>query len=195
MAITYPLTLPDPACVQRVSITPRNAVAETMSPYTYHSKIYGFSGEMWQAQISLAPMRRATAAAWVSFLVKCRGMRGTFLLGDPFAARARGTATQAAITGAAQDRTVSVSMAGTLLEGDMIQIGAGDDASLHMVLQDRAGSGPLEIWPALRKARSNAAVTLNAPKGVFRLVTNAQGWDVDELALYGITFAAREVVL
>lgn len=195
MAITYPLTLPAQSCIRAVDFEMANASAKSVSPTAFTSKVYSYSGQMWLADVALKPMRRDQAAQWQAFLAKCRGQIGTFLLGDPFGAVPRGGATAGYLNGSVRDSTVSVGLSGSLLEGDYIQIGTGADATLHMVLEDRVGSGSLEIWPALRKSRSNAALTLSSPKGLFRLAARTQGWTVNELRHYGMTFAAEEVVL
>lgn len=192
MAISYPLTLPAQGCIRRISMQAVNAGAVSRSPFTFNQQVFTYSGEMWRADVTLKPMRRDNAAAWVAFLLKCRGRLGTFLLGDPFGAQSRGTATGVSVSGGAGDRTLSVAMSGTLLEGDYIQIGTGADATLDQVLQDQSGPGTLEIWPALRKARTGAAATTTNAQGNFRLITSAQGWDVDEVAVYGLTFGAEE---
>lgn len=194
MAVSYPLTMPAQGCIRAVNFRMENASAKSTSPYTFDEDVYAYSGERWLADVTLAPMRRDKAAAWQAFLAACRGRIGTFLLGDPYGAAPRGTATAGTITGAAGDRTVSATILGTLVAGDYIQIGAGAGATLHMVLQDFAGSGSLEIWPALRQARSGAVMTVSNPKGVFRLAAPVAGWSVDELRIYGVSFVAEEVV-
>jgi len=192
MAISYPLSLPAENQIRAISMEAVTAGAVARSPFTLSSQVFSFSGEMWRADVTLKPMRRPDAAAWVAFGLKCRGQFGTFLLGDPFGSVARGTATSATVTGAAGDRTLSVAMSGTLLAGDYIQISAGADATLHSVLEVQSGSGSLEIWPALRKARTSITAITSSPKGVFRLAANSHRWDVDALCVYGLTFAAEE---
>jgi len=116
------------------------------------------------------------------------------LLGDTSCGQISGTATSATVTGNAGDNTISVTMTGTTLAGDMIQIGTGADATLHKVLVDQSGNGALEIWPALRKARTAAALTLANAQGVFRLASNDVAWSVDEASIYGISFSAVEKI-
>lgn len=194
MAISYPLALPAQNCIQSVEMEALNAVAVSRSPFTYAEQVHAYSGQQWVADVTLKPMRRADAEAWLAFLLSLRGKYGTFLLGDPFACTPRGTATTATITGSAGDSSVTVVMPGSLLAGDYIQLGSGADARLHKVLVDQTGNGTLEIWPALRSDKTTATVTISNAVGAFRLATNAQGWSVSNLALYGITFAAQEVI-
>jgi hypothetical protein len=80
---------------------------------------------------------------------------------------------------------------------DYIQIGTGANATLHKVLQDAntdaAGAVTLEVWPALRGSRTGV-VSVTDTVGLFRLASNETGWSSNELANYGITFAAREAI-
>jgi hypothetical protein len=199
MAISYPLTLPTVTGIRNVDIRAANAVAYSASPFTFAGQAHAYQGQMWQVDVSLPPMNRDKAETWISFLLSLRGQYGTFLIGDPRACALRGTATSCTVTGAAGDNTVSavVPIGETLLAGDYIQIGSGSGARLHKVLVNYTGTGAaadLEIWPSLRSAQSSAAAVLSNTVGVFRLSSNETGWSSDELAKYGITFAAREAI-
>ena len=194
MAISYPLTLPTHTGVRNIELRTTNAVAYSRSPFTFAGQAHVYPGQMWQADFTLPPMKRVDAEKWIAWLVSLRGQYGTFLAGDSSASSIRGTATTVAVTGSAGSNSVTVTSNGTLLAGDMIQIGTGSDATLHKVLSDLSGNGTLEIWPALRKARTTAAVTLTNAKGLFRLATNETSWSVNEASIYGLSFSAMEAV-
>ena len=194
MAISYPLTLPSHTGVRSIELRAINAVAYSASPFTFAGQVHAYSGQMWLADITLPAMRIADAETWLGFLLSLKGQYGTFLLGNPTCTAPRGTATSATVSGSAGSGSVSVTMSGTLLAGDYIQLGSGSDATLHKVLQDQSGSGTLEIWPSLRKARSSVSATLTNAKGLFRLSSNEQAWSVTEASTYGITFSAREAI-
>ena len=194
MAITYPENMPDVTHIRSIEMRAVNAVAVSKSPFSFDESRYSWGGEMWQADVTLKPMRRSDAEQWLAFFLSMRGQFGTFLLGDHLGYTTRGTATSATITGSQGDRTVSVAMTGTLEAGDYLQLGTGSDATLHKVLKGRSGTGFLEIWPALRKDRSSVSATLTNARGVFRLATNEFGWSANELAIYGVTFPAVEVI-
>jgi len=149
---------------------------------------------MWEADVTLPPMNRDDAEAWVAFLMSLKGRAGSFLLHDPSAKSARGTATSATITGAVGDDSVSVNMTGTLKAGDYIQLGSASNATLHKVLQDKSGSGTLEIWPKLRQARTSVSAVLVDASGVFRLASNETSWSVNDASFFGISFGATEVI-
>ena len=194
MAISYPLTLPTHTGVRNIELRTTNAVAYSRSPFTFAGQAHVYPGQMWQADFTLPPMKRVDAEKWIAWLVSLRGQYGTFLAGDSSASSIRGTATTVAVTGSAGSNSVTVTSNGTLLAGDMIQIGTGLDATLHKVLSDLSGNGTLEIWPALRKARTTAAVTLTNAKGLFRLATNETSWSVNEASFYGLSFSAMEAI-
>lgn len=194
MAISYPLSLPATNAVSSITFTANNAVAYARSPFTFSGEAHAYPGEMWQADVSLKPMREDDAEAWSAWLTSLRGQFGTFYLGNPFRNSPRGTATSATITGSSGDRSVSVTMTGTLKAGDYFSLGTGTSTKLYKVLEDQSGSGTLEIWPSLRADASGATADLTSPVGTFRLATNSVEWSVNNLAIYGITFAAIEDV-
>ena len=194
MAISYPLSLPTNVGMASIELRARNTVAVSMSPFTYKQQTHSYDGQMWEADITLPPMNRDDAESWVSFLMSLKGRAGTFLLYDPSAKSARGTATSATVTGSAGDDSLTVVMTGTLKAGDYIQIGSASDATLHKVLVDQDGDGTLEVWPKLRKDRTSVAVDLTSASGLFRLASNETAWSVDNASFFGISFGATEVV-
>jgi hypothetical protein len=194
MAISYPLALPTNIGMASIELRAKNTVAVSMSPFTYKQQTQSYDGEMWEADISLPPLNRDDAEAWISFLMSLKGKSGTFLLNDPSAKTVRGTATSATITGAVGASSVAVTMTGTLKAGDYIQLGTAADSTLHKVLQDQSGDGTLEIWPKLRKARSSVSANLTNSAGVFRLSANETSWSVNNASFFGISFGAMEVV-
>ena len=202
MAISYPLDLPTAIGIANIELRAKNVVAISSSPFTYQQTSYSYGGEMWEADISLPPMNRDSAEQWVSFLVSLRGQSGTFLLNDPIAKTPRGSVRDSdsiSITGTAGDTTVSCTMTNnkTLKAGDYIQLGTGTDSTLHKVLEDYTGNGSardLEIFPALRKARSSVTPTVETAKGLFRLSTSESAWSINNASFYGISFGAMEVV-
>lgn len=196
MAISYPLAQPTTIGIEQIELRAVNAVAISSSPFTYKQQIVSHGGQRWEAAVTIPSVRRDLAAAWKSMLVALKGQTGTFYLGDPDYATPRGTVSACTLTGNAGDETVDVTMTGTLLAGDYIQLGSTVDgtAKLHQVLQDQSGSGALEIWPKLRNTYSGATVTFNNPKGVFRLRENVTSWSINNASFYGISFEAVEAI-
>lgn len=206
MAITYPLSLPTNKGIARIRLTANDVVGVSQSPFSAAQQVYKYTGQFWEAEVSLPPMKRADAEYWISFLLKLNGPYGTFLLGDPNGGTARGTATGTPlVNGGSQTGNElitdgwSVGVTGILKAGDYIQLGTGSSARLHKVLDDvnsdGSGNATLTLWPDLRSAPAdNAPITVSNAKGLFRLTSNAQSFNIDEATFYGITFAAREAL-
>lgn len=199
MAISYPLALPTVTRVRSIDLTAVNAVAYSQSPFTFAGQAHAYQGQMWQADVSLPPMRRTAAEQWIAFLLSLRGQYGAFLLGDPTCSSIRGTATSCSITGSSGANTVSATVPSgeTLLAGDYIQLGSAGTATLHKVLVNYTGTGAaadLEIWPAIRTTHTASSAILSNAKGNFRLSSNQQNWSINEAAIYGITFGAMEAI-
>ena len=201
MAISYPLSFPTHTGVRSIESRTVNAVAYSRSPFTFDGQVHAYAGQRWEADVTLPPMARADAEKWIAFLMSLRGQFGTFLMGDTANTSVRGTATSATITGASGDTSVDVNIASgkTLLAGDWFQLGTGSDATLHKVLEDYTGTGSnqadsLEIWPALRKARSSVSADLTSPQGLWRLNANETSWSIDQASIYGLTFGCFEAI-
>jgi hypothetical protein len=194
LAISYPLALPTSIGIAQISLSANNAVSLTQSPFTFQQQVIRHPGQRWTASVTIPPVRRDLAEPWVAFLLALNGPVGTFLLGDPNAKAPRGTATSATITGAAGSSSPTITMTGTLLAGDYIQIGSAGTSTLHKVLVDRNGTGTIEIWPALRSTVTAATVTLTNTVGRFRLSGTQQSFNINDSSVYGISFDAVEVV-
>jgi hypothetical protein len=188
-----------------VRLSANDIVGISQSSFTAAQQVYKYPGQFWEADVTLPPMKRADAEYWISFLMKLNGPFGTFLLGDPNGGTARGVATGTpVVNGGSQTGNELITdgwtagQTGILKAGDYIQLGSGATAKLYKVLDDvnsdGSGNATLTIWPSLRSSPSNnATITVSNPKGVFRL-TVAPYWDINEAAIYGITFGAREAI-
>ena len=199
MTISYPRSLPTHTGIAQIELRAVNAVAYSQSPFTFAGQAHAYQGQMWQADVTLPPMKYDDAEQWLGFLLSLRGQYGTFLLGDPLRTSLRGTATSCSITGSAGDNTVGANVPSgeTLLAGDYIQLGSAGTSTLHKVLVDYTGTGSdadLEIWPAIRTDHLGSSATLSNAKGKFRLSTNEQAWSINEASIYGITFGAMEAI-
>ena len=206
MPISFPLSLPTTAGIMRVRLVANDVVGVSQSPFTAVQQVYRYSGQFWEADITLPPMKRADAEYWISFLLKLNGPYGTFLMGDPNGATARGVATGTPlVNGAGQTGNELVtdgwttSTTGILKAGDYIQLGTGATSRLYKVLDDvnsdGSGNATLTVWPDLRSAPAdNAAITVSNTKTTFRLNSAQTSWDINEATIYGLTFGAREAL-
>lgn len=203
--MSYPLSLPSNRQIAAVRMNAVDVVGLSQSPFTGAQQVYKYSGQYWEADITLRTMDREEAEQWIAFMLRLKGAYGTFLLGDPNGATPRGVATGTpVVNGGSQTGEELItdgwttSTTGILKAGDYIQLGSGATAKLHKVLQDvnsdGSGNATLNIWPDLRTPPSdNATITASGAKGVFRLTT-PMAWDIREAQLYGITFGAREAL-
>ena len=194
MAISYPLDTPTTIGFESIELRAVNATITSQSPFSYKQQVISHTGQRWEASVSIPSVLRDLAEPWAAFLTALKGQTGTFLLGDPLSATPRGTVSSCTLTGTAGDESVTVTMTGSLLAGDYIQLGSGTTARLHKVLVDQSGSGTLEIWPALRSTYSSATVTTTNAKGVFRLNQNMSSWQISNANSYGIAFEAVEAI-
>ena len=211
MAISYPLSLPDTSSFKEVRMMARTTDGVSASPFTFQQQLYKWSGEYWEADIRTVPMKRADAEEWISFLLKLKGMFGTFyLMPDPLGLTARGSCSSSAgtpvVDGAhsAQSNSLAISGAttgatGYFLAGDYISIGTGSTKQLFKVLSDAntdgGGDVTVDIFPSLRTALSGSeSVTVSSPTGIFRLATNEMNWQVQTASIYGLSFSAIEAL-
>ena len=205
MAITYPVTFPDIG-IRAMTIRGNTIVGVSASPFTAQQQVYKHQGEWWEAEVTLPPMKRATAEQVSAFLLKMKGRYGTFLLGDPANTSPRGVGTGTPlVNGAGQTGSSlvtdgwTISTTGILKAGDWIQLGTGSSTTLHKVLDDvdsdGSGNATLELFPRIRTSPSDdAAITVSSPKGIWRLASNQMEYSIDEAAVYGITFACIEAI-
>ena len=209
MAISYPLSLPSVAGIKNVNFRSVNTVGISESAFTYAQQVTKYSGQKWEAEVTLPTMNRANAEYWISFLIKLKGKYGTFLMGDPNGATARGSASSSAgtpvVKGASQTGSsliidgVPASATGYLKAGDYISLGTGTSTRLYKVLDDADSNGSgeitVEIFPDLRTSpNDDDAVTVSSAKGVWRLNDNNTNWSIDVIAIYGLTFACEEAL-
>ena len=206
---TYPVTIPATFAPSSTTFRIKRIVGASTSIFTGEQQVYQYSGEWWECEVSMPPMRLSSARAFVAFLVSLRGQYGSMYLGDWDARIPLGTASSSAgtplVKGASQTGNTLVcdgapnSQTGYLKAGDYIQIGTGATGKLHMVVADSnsdgAGNFSLNIEPALRTSPAdNTTIVVSNTKGVFRLVSNETSWQTNAVSLYGITFAVREII-
>lgn len=206
---TYPVTIPATFAPSATSFRIKRIVGASTSIFTGEQQVYQYSGEWWECEVTMPPMRLSAARAFVAFLVSLRGQYGSMYLGDWDARTPLGTASSSAgtplVKGASQTGNTLVcdgapnSQTGYLKAGDYIQIGTGATGKLHMVVADSnsdgSGNFSLDIEPALRTSPAdNTSIVVSNTKGVFRLSSNETSWQTNAVSLYGITFAVREII-
>jgi len=207
MALTFPISIPDYEDIQEMRIRNLNAVARTVSPYTFSTQVQENAGDAYVFLVRLAPMRKSRANAWIAFLKALRGGANTFLLGDAHRRTPEGTAATypgaPRVNGSSQTGGTLIidgaqaSQTGWLLAGDWFQLGTGSDARLYQIVQDvdtdSGGNATLVFSPELRSSPAdNAVVYTDDTEGCFRLTDNTQEWSVDKDHWHEIEFEAIE---
>jgi hypothetical protein len=212
MAITYPYAMPSSPAPRSVTPRPIAAVGISASGFTFQQQVQRHQGQQWVFEIELPPMERADAEQWISWRLALNGMEGTFLFGDPAAKTPRGIATGSPLANSAGSPSVNLAretelvtdgwtpgVTGILKAGDYCQVLNGSRYWLHKNLtdvnSDGSGNAVLNLWPYLRQdIVDNAVITVNSPKGLFRMASNEMGWDVGEAKIYGLSFIAIEAL-
>ena len=208
MAISYPLSLPTSIGIAQIELRATNAVAISRSPFTFSTQVHAYTGQSWQADVTLPSIRRDLAEDWVAWLISLKGQLGTFYLGDPNAVTPRGSArdTDTVFTSAAVSSGSSIavdsaptSITGYLKAGDYIQVGTGTARQLFKVLADvdtnSLGEATIDVWPNVRTSIANdSLITVENAKGLFRLSSNEQTYSINEASFYGISFGAMEAL-
>ena len=207
MAVTYPLTIPTITSPRSIAFRQVNAITLSQSPFTFQQQSIAHTGQRWEADINLPPMKNARARLWIAWLSSLKGYRGTFTMGDPVGAIAEGEAGGIpVVAGAGQTGSelgingASTSQTDWLKAGDYIQLGSGSTATLHMSLNDvdtdSGGAATIDIWPDIRTAPTdNAAVVVANTAGLWRLNSNQINWDVNQSSIYGISFTAVQAIV
>ena len=194
MAITYPLTPPDPFYLSRLSLTGVSAVSRNTSPFTLQTQQYNHAGQAWLGSVDCPPMTRADAETMLAFLLAAQ--RGTFLFQDYANANPRGAITGTLTVSSATANSTTLTMlnaggSGSFAVGDWLQI----STSLYKVIKADGTGLIVDVFPVLRKsyAATTAIVKTNA-KGVFRLAQPTTEWSIELASVYGISFSIVEDV-
>ncbi|WP_296988204.1 hypothetical protein [Thalassospira sp. UBA1131] len=205
MTITYPLTLPASPGVQAIRWRPMSSVAVAVSPFTQQRQTQRNQGQVWQADITLPPIRsRAVVGEWIAFLLSLNGAEGFFKMGDPDNFGPQGVATGSpVVSGASQIGGVLVtsgwtaSTTGILKAGDRIGLTSGSVMRLHKVLKDvdsdGSGNATLDIWPRVVSSPANGSpVELANPTSLFWLPDGIPQHDIDRLGHMTVTLNCME---
>lgn len=193
MAISYPLTPPSPFRVAKLTLTGMSAVSRNVSPFTFQSQQYNWTGQMWTGTVECPPMTRADAEQVVSFLLSAQ--RGTFYFRDYANGTPRGNIAGTLNVAAATINTTTLTLAnagatGQLAVGDWISI----SNSLYKVVQSTSQTS-CEVFPLLRASYAAATpITFINATGIFRLAEPRTDWSIDLASIYGVSFSIFEDV-
>ena len=189
------ITLPTSIGYESIVLRALQASVTSQSPFTFKQQVIRFTGDRWEASVTIPPVSRELAEPWVAFLLRCKGPTNTFNLGDPTATTNLGDIAGMTITGTAGADSVTVgATSGTIKAGDYFQVGTNENSKLYKALNDAGNTDTLDIFPRLRANATTASVSTTAPVGTFRLSTGLQEWEITSPTIYGISFDCTEVV-
>lgn len=200
---TYPLAFPSAPNILTFAPRPIRSVGMTESPFNFSQQVFDHQGAKWVVDITIPPMKTATAYDWEIFILQCRGMSGTFLMGPPLATpTGTGTSGDLATAGTVYDDSITVQNTGsgaTFKKGNWLQIGVSLNSRLHKIATDATADGSgnvvLNIEPPLKDTHIiNSPITVSSPVGVWRLGANDIGWRINAAAHFGFNFSAVEVL-
>ena len=76
------LTMPSTPNFTRSTFRLTRAIAVSVSPFSGVTRTQEFDKVGWEADVALPLMRRATAAEWQAFMLRCKGSVNTFKFAD-----------------------------------------------------------------------------------------------------------------
>jgi hypothetical protein len=165
---------------------------KTITSTTDSGKMFSVQvdGQRFKFSATYPPMKRATFAPVLAFIMKQRSQKETFQIALPDLKNAKGDVSGTVLVNGAHsagDTTIDVDgMTGTLKAGDFVKFGG--DSKVYMVVSDAtasAGSATLTIEPPLRSALSDdASVTYDAVEFTVRLTSDIQEFNTGDLDLY-----------
>ena len=196
MAISYPLTPPAGIRIASLRFSAISAVARNISPFTFSSQSYNWTGTMISGDVECPPMNRADAEELIGFLIMAA--RGTFYFRDYANGTQRGNmSSNPQLDGAHAANTTTITIdggSGSWAVGDYIQLGTGSSSKLHKITQVNSATS-YEIFPLLRTAYpDNTAIDYTDAVGVFRLGTTTCDWSIDTAKKYGLNFSIFEAI-
>ena len=196
MAISYPLTPPAGIRIASLRFSAISAVARNISPFTFSSQSYNWTGTMLSGDVECPPMNRADAEELIGFLIMAA--RGTFYFRDYANGTQRGNmSSNPQLDGAHAANTTTITIdggSGSWAVGDYIQLGTGSSSKLHKITKANTATS-YEIFPLLRTAYpDNTAIDYTDAVGVFRLGTTTCDWSIDTAKKYGLNFSIFEAI-
>lgn len=176
------IALPSSPAFRQIELGMNDSNAVSKSPFTGLTNVQSWvGGDWWDASITLPQLTVKDAAVWTAFLAECRGMANVFYLTDTLHAKPHGTphgipvvdGVQASMSQSLATRGWRASTSRLLLPGDLLQLGTHLHRVLNVVASDANGHASIDLWPTLREPTTDGeALTLNNPRGLFRLAEN-----------------------
>lgn len=205
MGYTYPLTMPTTPKPEEILHRLIRIQAKSISPYTGASQTYAHQGAYWQFQLNYPTMTQTNINAWIAFLLKLKGMVGTFYFSDPDPLLGNiYTSTPIVAAGGFDSDMCSVetsgwtaSKTGLLLPGDWISFSNYEYKRVTtQVDSDGSGNATIYFEPRQRTvvSASTAIATGTSAKGIFKLSDPNIEYSSNELKYGKISLSIVEAI-
>lgn len=179
-----------------------NIVGNVPNPFTGKVQVQSWSAGYWECIVTMPPMTRIQAGAWIAFLAQCGGQNAVFLFGDGLGKAPQGSAAGIPVTTGSFQQPYNLTTRGwtpnqfaVLSPGDWIQIGNRMYQCLDQTSTDGAGNASFAIWPQIREQPpSGTAIVTQGAQGLFQMKNNVQKYSVSYLRTYGLSFEIREAI-
>lgn len=126
-------SLPTHTGIESIRITQTQKVKGTRSPFSLVQQTIAHTGQQWFAEVNLPVMDHADARVWLAWLSALKGPSGTFTMGDPLGAAARGGADDYSINGLYLDLVANFNV-------DFYAYGADGGVGYHVDGDSQTGS-------------------------------------------------------
>jgi hypothetical protein len=179
-----------------------NVVGAVTNPYTGKQQIQSWLAGWWEATVTMPPMQRVQAGAWIAFTSQAQGMNSCFYFGDGLGKNAAGTAQGPGVTAGSSQVGYTLTTKGwtpnqfaLFSPGDWIQIGYRLYQVLDQASSDSGGNSSFDIWPQIREVPPNgsAIITMGA-QGLFRMKQNTLQYSESYDRTYRLSFQIREAI-
>lgn len=182
--------------------TMANVVGSVVNPFTGRMQVQSWSAGWWECVLTMPPMPRTQAGAWIAFMAQCAGQNGVFLFGDGLGITPQGSANGSPVTDGSFQQPYKLTTTGwtpnqfaVLSPGDWVQIGNRLYACMDQAQSDGAGNASFAIWPQIREVPPNGtAIVTQGAQGLFQMKNNVQKYSVSYLRTYGLSFEIREAI-
>ncbi len=190
------IATPSSPAFREIDWTAIDTVAVATAPFTQQQKAQNWQASLLTGTVTLPPMKRRDANAWIAFMLECQGQSACFFIGDSAGGVPLGTAEGSPMTSGSVQQGYSLATTGwtpnqpSLLEvGDYVQAGLRLFRCLTAASSDGNGNSTFTIWPQVREPMPNGTpLIITNPVGLFRLATNQRSSSESYLTTYGLSF-------
>ena len=197
------VTLPsDPPAPASIEFTLQDLVGTVDNPFTGQQQFQDWQASFIEWSVSMPPLTRVQAPAWIAFLMSTRGSLNVFQMGDPLAKTPRGSVSGTPLVNGGSQTGYSLATKGwtafangVLLPGDWLQIGYRLYRNLGTANADGSGHATLSIWPQIRESPGDGdTIVTSNTKGLFRLKGNPRKYSMLGNRTYSLQFDVREAL-